>query len=129
MLNLDYTVTTPKDFETAAADLEKALAEEKFGVLWKLDMKEKLAEKGVNLDRQFKIMEVCNPHKAKMALESNIKVGYFLPCKVVVYVEDGQTRMGTVRPSQMMGMIGGGMPEGLADEVDQILVRALEKAR
>lgn len=129
MLNLDYTVTTPKDFETAAADLEKALAEEKFGVLWKLDMKEKLAEKGVNLDRQFKIMEVCNPHKAKMALESNIKVGYFLPCKVVVYVEDGQTRMGTVRPSQMMGMIGGGMPEGLADEVDQILVRALEKAK
>lgn len=125
----DYTVTTPKDFETAAADLEKALAEEKFGVLWKLDMKEKLAEKGVNLDRQFKIMEVCNPHKAKMALESNIKVGYFLPCKVVVYVEDGQTRMGTVRPSQMMGMIGGGMPEGLADEVDQILVRALEKAK
>ncbi|MFZ5634184.1 MAG: DUF302 domain-containing protein [Bacillota bacterium] len=125
----DYTVTTAKGFETAVADLERALAELKFGVLWKLDVKEKLAEKGVDLDRQFKILEVCNPLKAKQALESNIRIGYFLPCKVVVYVEGGQTRMGTIRPSKMMGMIEGGVPEGLADEVDEILAAALEKAR
>ncbi|AEF93281.1 protein of unknown function DUF302 [Desulfotomaculum nigrificans CO-1-SRB] len=125
----DYTVSTSKDFETAVADLENALKERKFGVLWKLDMKEKLAEKGVDFAGQFKILEVCNPQKAKQALESNIKVGYFLPCKVVVYVEDGQTKMGTVRPSNMMNMIEGGVPENLAAEVDEILTGALNAAK
>lgn len=124
-----YTVTTGKDFETAAADLEKALAEFKFGVMWKFDVKEKLAEKGVPFSGQLKIMEVCNPNKAREALENNIKTGYFLPCKAVVYVEDGQTKMGMIKPTAMAGMIEGGFPGGLASEVEEIMVRALEAAR
>lgn len=124
-----YTVTTEKDFETAVADLEKALAEQKFGVLWKLDIKEKLAEKGVDFAGRFKILEVCNPHRAKAALEANIKVGYFLPCKVVVYEEKGETKMGAVKPSVLGGMVEGGIPLEFMEEVDEILMKALEKAK
>lgn len=124
-----YTVTTEKDFETAVSDLEQSLKQLNFGVLWKLDMKAKLAEKGVDFNGQFKILEVCNPHKAKEALEGNIKIGYFLPCKVVVYVEDGKTRMGTVPPSTMIGMIEGGVSGNLVSEVDEILKKALDNAK
>ena len=125
----NYTVNTGKDFETAVADLEKALSQHSFGVLWKLDVKEKLAEKGVHFDGRLKILEVCNPHKAKEALERNINTGYFLPCKVIVYVEDGQTKMGTIKPSVMMGMIEGGVPDTLAAEVEEVLVKSLEAAQ
>lgn len=124
-----YTVTTNKDFDTAVMDLEKALAEHKFGVLWKLDIKEKLAEKGVDFNGQFKILEVCNPHKAKEALEANIKIGYFLPCKVVVYVEDAVTKLGAVKPSALGGMVEGGIPQHLMEEVDEILIKSLDSAR
>lgn len=123
-----HTVNTGKDFETAVADLEKSLSRRKFGVMWKLDVREKLAEKGVDFAGRLKILEVCNPHKAKAALESNIMTGYFLPCKIVVYVEDGQTRMGMVKPSAMIGMVGEDLGN-LAAEVEEILVQALDEAR
>lgn len=105
---------TSKDFISAVADLEKALAEQKFGVLWRLDMREKLAEKGVDFDGHFIILEVCNPHKGlRRHLRPMFKIGYFLPCKVVVYVEDGTTKLGVVRPSALGELVQGGISQDL----------------
>ncbi|OAT80777.1 hypothetical protein A6M21_12945 [Desulfotomaculum copahuensis] len=124
-----YTVDADKDFETAVADLEKALAARKFGVLWKLDVKDKLAEKGVDFAGNFKILEVCNPVKAKEALEGNMQVGYFLPCKMVVFEEKGRIKMGTVLPTAIMGLLEEGVPAGLPQEVEKVLIEAIDAAR
>lgn len=124
-----YTVTTSKDLETAVASLEKTLGERKFGVLWKLDFKEKLAEKGLDFGGRFKILEVCNPVKAKEALEGNLLAGYFLPCKIVVFEENGQTKIGTVLPTALMSMIEGGFPSNLPKEVEDILIEAIDAAK
>ncbi|KIL51955.1 hypothetical protein KP78_03250 [Jeotgalibacillus soli] len=40
-----YTVETNQTVEEAISSLEKNLAEEKFGILWKFDIKDKLQEK------------------------------------------------------------------------------------
>ena len=45
----DYTVVSEESIEKAIADLKLALQEEKFGVLWELDVPAKLCEKGVEL--------------------------------------------------------------------------------
>lgn len=33
------------------------------------------------------VIDVCNPHQAKQVLEKHLDVGFFLPCKMVVYEE------------------------------------------
>ncbi|KKM10246.1 hypothetical protein SY88_14340 [Clostridiales bacterium PH28_bin88] len=125
----DYTVTTDKDFSQAISDLKQALSDKKFGVLWELDVPGKLKEKGVDYQGEFRILEVCNPHRAKEALETEVRVGYFLPCKVVVYREDGLTKIGTVRPSILVGMLDKKQLQAFAAEVEKELVTAMDKAK
>lgn len=125
----DYTVTSAKSFEQAINDLKQALVEEKFGVLWELDVPAKLREKGVEFQGKFHILEVCNPHKAKAVLETNIKAGYFLPCKVVVYEEKGVTNIGLPKPSVLIDLLGDGGLGEPAGAVERELIAAIDRAR
>lgn len=125
----DYTVTTGKEFNQAVEDLKKALTERKFGVLWELDVPSKLKEKGVEYTGAFRILEVCNPLKAKEALEANIRAGFFLPCKVVVYVEGGKTKIGMPRPTVLIGLLGDESLQQVADEVEADLSAAMDAAQ
>lgn len=124
-----YTVITPKSFEQTVSDLKERLADIKFGVLCELDVPGKLQEKGVQFDTPFRILEVCNPDHAKQALQSNINVGYFLPCKLVVYRQDEQTMIGMVRPSVMVNALNDAGLNGFAEQVEQELTKAIEAAK
>ncbi|WP_336244897.1 DUF302 domain-containing protein [Paenibacillus rhizolycopersici] len=100
-----YTVETIKTPEQAIAELTNQLKEDQFGILWQFNMKDKLHEKGVELDINYHILEVCNPVEAKRVLTENTLVGYFLPCKLVVYQENETTKIGMPRPSALIGLI------------------------
>ena len=80
----DYSVETELTVEEAVRSVEEALSRRKFGVLWKLDIPVKLLEKGIQLDQEYRVLEVCNPEIPKKVLTRNQKGGYFLPCRVVV---------------------------------------------
>ena len=125
----DYTVTTHKEFERALTDLKQTLAEFKFGVLWEMNVPAKLREKGVEFVGQYQILEVCNPQRAKAVLEFNLLAGYFLPCKVVVYVDRGVTKIGLVKPTTMIGLLGDHRIENEALEVERALIAAVDQTR
>ena len=125
----DYTVTTDKGFDQTVEYLKKALTERKFGVLWELDVPSKLKEKGVEYAGPFRILEVCNPLRAKGALEANVRAGYFLPCKVVVYAEDGKTKIGMPRPTVLIGLLGDESLRQVAEEVEADLAAAMDAAQ
>ncbi|MHB1042769.1 MAG: DUF302 domain-containing protein [Eubacteriales bacterium] len=123
-----YAVSTDKDFETVAGDLEKVLAEYQFNVLFKFDVGDKIRQKGFGFSKQIMIFEVCNAGKAKEVLESNILAGYFLPCKVVVYVEKGKTRIGMLKPTVLMEVLGKDRQlNEQAINVENILIKVLDK--
>ncbi|MDO9508717.1 MAG: DUF302 domain-containing protein [Thermovirgaceae bacterium] len=125
----DYTVTSKKSFEQAVADLKKALIGLKFGVLWELDIVAKMKEKEVEYQGgQFIILEVCNPQRAKSVLDIDIKAGYFLPCKIVVYTKDGITHIGTARPSTLIVLMGNATLSKIAEEVDRDIIAAIDSA-
>lgn len=124
----DYTVTTGKEFGKTIEDLKLALGERKFGVLWELDVSSKLKEKGVEYAGTFRILEVCNPQRAKGALEANIRAGYFLPCKVVIYEADGKTNIGMPKPTTLIGLLGDESLRQVAEEVEADLVAAMNAA-
>jgi uncharacterized protein (DUF302 family) len=67
-MDIKYEVKINKSFDEAVESLKKSLSENKFGVLWELNFKDKLREKGLEFDTNFKILEVCNPVQAKEVL-------------------------------------------------------------
>lgn len=129
MENIKYEVITNKSFENAVNSVVKSLEEQKFGVLWKLNFKDKLKEKGIDFNNNFMILEVCNPHKAKEVLSKHIDVGYFLPCKLVVYEESGTVKIGMISPDKLIGLLNHEDLEETAKEVQSIMVTAINNAR
>lgn len=129
MENIKYEVETKKSFEEALESVIKSLEEQKFGVLWKLNFKDKLKEKGIEFENNFMILEVCNPHKAKEVLSKHLDVGYFLPCKLVVYEEKGTVKIGMISPDKLIGLLNHEDLSETAKEVQKIMVAAINNAK
>jgi len=123
-----YKVKTNKTFEKAVEDLKTSLNDHNFGVLWELNFKDKLKEKGLEFDTNFKIFEVCNPEQAKIVLEKNIEVGFFLPCKMIVYDYENSVFIGMLNPIGLIGMIDNKDLSSIATEVERELKDAIDSA-
>lgn len=126
-MQFHYTRESGKTVPEAIAALEGALAKRKFSVLWHLDIQSKLKEKGQPTDRVFHVFEVCSAPHAKVALETNIEVGYFLPCKIVVFEKEGKTHVGLLRPNLLMDMLGEQRLQSLAELVETELSAAVDE--
>src|SRR5699024_10920974 len=100
-----YTVKTNESIDDAIDTLESELKTASFGVLWKFDIKETLENKGFDFDQSYRVLEVCNPKEDKDILEKNSLVGYFLPCKIVVYEENDFTMIGLPRLTQLIFIV------------------------
>lgn len=127
-LDFHYSVSTTKTVDEAVQALEAALKDRKFGVLWQMDIPSKLQEKGVEFNKPYRVLEVCNPHEAKQVLTTNLIVGYFLPCKVVVYEDQGKTFIGLPKPTTLMGVIGDSSLMETAQRVEAALKQAVNEA-
>ncbi len=96
-MNFDYTVTTTKDFDSAVASVQTEITEAGLRVLYVHDVQKTLAEKGFQQE-QFKIVEFCSAKYASEFLKADIKIGLCMPCKINVYIQDGQTVISGMRP-------------------------------
>lgn len=123
-----YTVMTENSVDGACKKLEEKLKEEQFGVLWDFDIKDKLNEKGLEFDQSFRILEVCNPKEAQRVLTQNIMIGYFLPCKMVVYEDEGVTKIGMPKPTSLVTMVDDDQITAMAQEIEQRLMACMDKS-
>ncbi|WP_102027648.1 DUF302 domain-containing protein [Salirhabdus sp. Marseille-P4669] len=123
-----YTVETNKSLEEAVQTLEEQLKEEKFGVLWQFDIKETLEKKGFELDHPFRVLEVCNPKEAQRVLSQNPMVGYFLPCKIVVYEDNHRTKIGLPKPTTLIQMVDDEALKGIAEDIEKRLIACIDKS-
>jgi uncharacterized protein (DUF302 family) len=124
-----YTVETKKSVDEAVKAVEESLKNHKFGVLWQLDLPAKLQEKGVEFTQPYRILEVCNPVEAKRVLTQNSLIGYFLPCKVVIYEEQGTTKIGLPKPTVLMGVVNDPALKEVAEHVENVLIQAIDEAK
>jgi uncharacterized protein (DUF302 family) len=124
----EYTVITDKSIDDAIHDLEDSLKQEKFGVLWSFDIKEKLQEKGLELAKEFKVLEVCNPVEAQRILNQNEMAGYFLPCKIVVYESEGKTKIGMPKPTALISLLNDEKMKLFAKDIEDRLINVLNNS-
>lgn len=127
-MEMNYEVRTEKSFDDAIKSIKEHLEKCKFGVLWELNFKNKLAEKGFELGRDIQILEVCNPAKAVEVLEKNAEAAYFLPCKIVVYEKDDGMYIGMVKPRKLIELLGDDSLQGIAAGIESELKKAIQDA-
>ena len=80
---------------------------------------ELLRQKGVELGREYRLLEVCNPKAAKEALDKDPKVGLLLPCTIAIYVDGSITRISLLRPSMLLNLIPESKLTNLGAEAEQ----------
>ncbi|WP_325048665.1 DUF302 domain-containing protein [Peribacillus glennii] len=97
-------------------------------MLWKFDIKDKLAEKGFQLDEEFVVLEVCNPKEAERVLKENKLVGYFLPYKIVVYKDAEQTKIGLPKPTALISMLDEPALQEIAVDIERRLLSCIDKS-
>jgi uncharacterized protein (DUF302 family) len=96
-MDFDYTQTTTKDFDSSVKSVEEEIAKAGMRVLHIHDVQKTLTEKGFERE-PFKIIEFCNAKYANQFLNTDIKIGLCMPCKINVYIMDNQTFISGMRP-------------------------------
>ena len=127
-MSFHYTVETNKSIDETVKALEKTLKEEQFGVLWDFDLTAKLQEKGLDFDSPYRVLEVCNPKEANRVLKEDKVVGYFLPCKIVVYEDEGKTKIGLPKPTTLIDLANNDQLSTIATDVENRLIQCIDQA-
>ncbi len=121
-----YSKTIDISYRQAIERTKEALQQEGFGVLFELDLQEKLREKlGVEL-RPYVILGACNPAMAYQTLQAEIDIGLLLPCNVIVYEQDGQSVVAAIDAAKMMTVVGNPQLAATAAQVNEKLRRAID---
>lgn len=115
-------VLKSKNFEESIELVTAALKKEGFGVLTEINVKDTLKNK-IDFDfKKYVILGACNPHFAHKALQSEDKIGVFLPCNVIVEEHDnGDVEVSAVDPIASMISVKNESLGALATEVQQKL--------
>jgi uncharacterized protein (DUF302 family) len=125
-----YIVETPKTFDQASADLKSAVKNHGFGVLHVHDLGTTLRSKGVAFEEQCKVFEVCNPLQAAKVLATDMRLNMALPCRISVFTENGKTKIGLIKPEQMLATLSRDATLlQVAKEVEDKTIRMVDEAK
>jgi uncharacterized protein (DUF302 family) len=87
-----------------------------------------MKKKGVEMDMDCLIYEVCNPFQAKKVLEANPSVSTALPCRISIYRQGGKTRLAAILPTEMLRGFDSPELEPVAREVERAMVAMIDEA-
>lgn len=125
-----YIVETSKSFDQASVDLEAAVKRHNFGVLHVHDLGTTLRSKGVAFTEQCKVFEVCNPGQAAKVLATDMRLNMALPCRISVYTENNKTRIGMIKPAQILASLSQDVAlEKIANEVEEATIKMIDEAK
>ena len=125
-----YIVETEKPFDQASEDLEQAVKRLGFGVLHIHDLATTLRSKGIAFEEQCKVFEVCNPQQAAKVLSTDMRLNMALPCRISVFTEKGKTKIGLIKPVQMLSALSqDSMLVQVAKEVEEKTIQMVDEAK
>ncbi len=125
-----YIVETEKSFDQASADLDSAVKRHGFGVLHVHDLGSTLRSKGIPFEEQCKVFEVCNPAQAAKVLSTDMCLNMALPCRISVFTDKGETKIGLIKPVQMLSALSqeAALVE-VAKEVETKTIQMVDEAK
>ena len=128
---IDYGFTKEFDipFEDAIELATSRLKIEGFGILTKIDIKQKLKEKlGIDF-RKYVILGACHPASAHKAILAEPDIGLMLPCNVIIYEKGGSVIVAAIKPTVAMAMIDNPPLGTIAAEVETRIKGVIDSLR
>lgn len=121
------TILPETTFEAALETVTAALAKEGFGIISEIDVSGTFKKK-IDVDfKKYTILGACNPGYAHHALQTEDKIGVFLPCNVVVIEQSpGQVEVAAVDPVASMMAVGNAELTEMSQEVQVKLQRVIQ---
>lgn len=127
---MKYVVTSDKTIEQVCEAMQTAVPDNKFGIVCTHDLKQTMANKGVEFENEVRVFEVCNPMKAKAVLSTDMDLCSALPCRISVYQDQGQTKVGMIKPVEMLKALNSDAELlAHAQEVEDISIRIIEAVK
>ena len=124
-MNILFKRESSKNFESIVKDFKKEVDKSNFGILWQLDLSEKIQSKGIHFSNKYLIFEVCNPKMAKKVLDINLDSGVFLPCKIVLYKKGDKTIVGMAKPTDLIKLVEPSA-NSIAKKIKEELIQVIE---
>ncbi len=127
-MELLYIKETTHSVDTIEERIKIAAKNHQFSVLNVTDLRAKLQSNDLDFTPACKVLDVCNPHRAKEVLENKLEISTALPCRISVYEKDGETQVATLLPSKVLGMFGAEGLDSVADSVENDLIAIINEA-
>lgn len=113
-------------FPEARSKVIEALKQEGFGVITQIDLQSTFKSKLDVQVRPYEILGACNPDYAYKALQSDSKLGVFLPCNVLLEEnEQGDIEVSAIDPQAAMATAENPEIEIFAQEIRKKLQNML----
>ena len=126
MINYGFTKEIYKSFEEAVDLVSEELKKEGFGILTKIDVKNKFKEKlGIDF-KKYVILGACNPSSAHKAIVAEENIGLMLPCNVIVYEKENKIMVSIIKPSVAMEMINNKKLKEVAKHIETKLRNVID---
>ena len=126
-MQIDFTLPTDKSYAEAIEAVKEAAAAHSFRVSFVHDIAEALRERGFERE-PLSIIEMCNAKFASEVLEEDVLIGLMLPCPVMVYEQDGDVLISTMRPTLIDSFFPDAEITHIAKEVEAKIFEIVEDA-
>ncbi|WP_448587648.1 DUF302 domain-containing protein [Thermocrinis sp.] len=123
-INLETTKSV-QEVRQAVEDKAKAKG---FGVMSVHEVSNILKNKGVPIDYECVIVEVCSPRHASQVLSKNPLISTAMPCRIAIFQRDGKTVISTIAPTAMLEMYNEPELRPIAEEVEKLMKEIMEES-
>lgn len=86
-----YIEKSEKSVQELVNKLQDIISDHKFGVQHIHNVTETLKSKGIEIENECQIIDICSPMIAKDFLSADMSLSSVMPCKISIYTENKET--------------------------------------
>lgn len=125
-----YIVESDKSFYEVTVDLEAVIPRLGFVILQIHDVSETLRRRGIDLDDECKVFEICNYRQMEKLLAIDMRLSMALPWRISLFTENGATKIGVIRPEALLpALFDGAELSRLAREIEEKMIQIVDESR
>lgn len=125
---MQYMEVTNKSVQEVIDSLKEVAPRYKYGIQHIHNVQETLKSKGIELENECQIVDICNPMVAQKFLSEDMSLSIIMPCKISVYTQDGETMIAMNSLVQLVDDINPDLIE-LAQETQEVLLEIIDEVK
>jgi uncharacterized protein (DUF302 family) len=125
-----YIAESSKSFYEAGLELDPIVQRHGFVILNTHDLSETLRRKGIGLDDDCQVFEICNYRLAEKMLAIDMRFSLLVPWRISIFTENGATKIGLIRPTPIQqGLLDHPELSRIAREIEEKMIQIIDEVR